>query len=57
MLLTLLFLTQFTPLQGQAILFKVGTGEFLEENRGEFIDIATLGTGAIVSTGRCEISI
>jgi len=45
--------TQFTPSQGQAILFKVATGDILG-NKGEFIDIATLGTGAIVSLGKCE---
>lgn len=47
--------TQFIPYQGQAILFKVATGDVLG-NKGEFVDIATLGTGAIVSTGKCELS-
>ena len=45
--------TQFVPSQGQAMLFKVATGDALG-NKGEFVDIATLGTGAIVSTGKCE---
>jgi hypothetical protein len=45
--------TQFTPSQGQAMMFKVATGDILD-NKGEFIDIATLGTGAIISTGKCE---
>lgn len=45
--------TQFIPSQGQAMLFKVATGDVLG-NKGEFVDIATLGTGAIVSTGKCE---
>ena len=45
--------TQFIPLQGQAMLFKVATGDILG-NKGEFIDIATLGTGAVVSSGKCE---
>ncbi|MBI2640196.1 MAG: hypothetical protein HYW90_04915 [Candidatus Sungbacteria bacterium] len=44
---------QFIPSQGQAMMFKVGTGDILD-NKGEFIDIATLGTGAIVSSGKCE---
>ena len=47
--------TQFIPSQGQAMLFKVATGDILG-NKGEFVDIATLGTGAIVSTGKCEFS-
>lgn len=47
--------TQFIPSQGQAMLFKVATGDILG-NKGEFIDVATLGTGAIVSSGKCEIS-
>ncbi|MEK7555678.1 MAG: hypothetical protein AAB523_00130 [Patescibacteria group bacterium] len=45
--------TQFTPSQGQAMMFKVATGDVLD-NKGEFIDIATLGTGVIVSSGKCE---
>lgn len=44
--------TQFIPSQGQAMLFKVATGDVLG-NKDEFIDIATLGTDAIVSTGKC----
>ena len=47
--------TQFTPSQGQAMLFKVATGDVLG-NKGEFVDIATLGTGAIVSTGKCKFT-
>ncbi len=47
--------TQFIPSQGQAMLFKVATGDVLG-NKGEFVDIATLGTGAIVSTGKCEFT-
>jgi len=45
--------TQFVPLQGQAMLFKVATGDILG-NKGEFIDIATLGTGTVISSGKCE---
>lgn len=45
--------TQFIPLQGQAMMLKVATGDILG-NKGEFIDIATLGTGAVVSSGKCE---
>lgn len=47
--------TQFIPTQGQAMMFKVATGDILG-NKGEFIDIATLGTGAIVSSGECEFA-
>lgn len=47
--------TQFVPSQGQAMLFNVATGDVLG-NKGEFVDIATLGTGAIVSTGKCEFT-
>ncbi|MDP3770328.1 MAG: hypothetical protein Q8R40_05335 [bacterium] len=47
--------TQFVPSQGQAMLFKVATGDVFG-NKGEFVDIATLGTGAIVSTGKCEFT-
>jgi len=45
--------TQFIPSQGQAMLFRVATGDVLG-NKGDFVDIVTLGTGAIVSTGKCE---
>ena len=45
--------TQFVPSQGQAMLFKVATGDVLG-NKGEFVDIATLGTLAIVSFGKCN---
>lgn len=47
--------TQFIPSQGQAMLFKVATGDILG-NKGEFIDIVTLGTGAIISSGKCEFT-
>ncbi len=47
--------TQFIPLQGQAMLFKVATGDILG-NKGEFIDIATFGTGTIISSGKCEFT-
>ncbi len=47
--------TQFTPTQGQAMLFKVATGDVLG-NKGDFIDIATLGTGAVISSGKCEFT-
>ena len=47
--------TQFVPSQGQAMLFKVATGDILG-NKGEFVDIATFGTGTIVSTGKCEFT-
>jgi type II secretory pathway pseudopilin PulG len=45
--------TQFIPSQGQAMLFKVATGDILG-NKGEFIDVVTLGTGTIISSGKCE---
>lgn len=45
--------TQFIPSQGQAMLFKVATGDVLG-NKGEFIDVVTLGTGTIISSGKCE---
>lgn len=47
--------TQFIPSQGQAMLFKVATGDVLG-NKGEFVDIATLGTGTIISSGKCEFT-
>ncbi|MDD2646479.1 MAG: hypothetical protein PHV78_01685 [Patescibacteria group bacterium] len=47
--------TQFVPSQGQAMLFKVATGDILG-NKGEFVDVATLGTMTLVSFGKCEIS-
>ena len=47
--------TQFIPSQGQAMLFKVATGDVLG-NKGEFVDIVTLGTGTIVSAGKCEFA-
>lgn len=45
--------TQFSPTQGQAMLFKAVTDNTLG-NRGEFVDVATIGTGAIISYGKCE---
>lgn len=45
--------TQFIPSQGQAMMFKVATGDTLDD-KGQFIDIATLGTGAVISSGTCE---
>lgn len=45
--------TQFIPLQGQSMLFKVASGDTLG-NKGEFIDVATIGVDAIISTGKCE---
>ncbi|MBI2023459.1 hypothetical protein HYT01_02780 [Candidatus Giovannonibacteria bacterium] len=47
--------TQFIPSQGQAMLFKVATGDVLG-NKGEFVDIATFGTGTIISSGKCEFT-
>jgi len=47
--------TQFVPSQGQAMLFKVATGDVLG-NKGEFVDVATLGTGTIISSGKCEFT-
>lgn len=44
---------QFTPSQGQSMLFKVANGDTMVNN-GEFIDVATLGVGAIISTGKCN---
>ena len=45
--------TQFTPLLGQAMLFKVTNDDPLV-NKGEFVDVATLGTVTLVSFGKCE---
>ena len=47
--------TQFVPSQGQAMLFKVATGDILG-NKGEFVDVVTLGTGTIISSGKCEFT-
>lgn len=47
--------TQFIPSQGQAMLFKVATGDILG-NKGEFVDVVTLGTGTIISSGKCEFT-
>lgn len=47
--------TQFIPVLGQAMLFKVANNDSLATLRGEFVDITTIGTTAIVSTGRCEM--
>jgi hypothetical protein len=46
--------TQFIPLGGQAMLFKVVTDNALD-NKGEFMDMATIGTTVLISTGKCEI--
>ncbi len=46
--------TQFMPSQGQAMLFKVATGEILG-NKGEFVDITTTGRSSIVSFGKCTV--
>lgn len=45
--------TQFIPSERQAMMFKVLTGDILP-NKGEFVDIATLGTQIIISSGKCE---
>lgn len=45
--------TQFMPSQGQAMLFKIATGNVLG-TKGEFVDVATIGTGTIVSFGKCK---
>jgi len=47
--------TQFIPLLGQAMLFKIANDDLLA-NKGEFVDVATLGTSTIVSFGKCNIS-
>lgn len=47
--------TQFIPSQGQAMLFKIAN-EGLEENYGEFVDIVTLGTGSVISFGKCDVA-
>ncbi len=46
--------TQFIPILGQAMLFKVSMDESLG-NKGQFIDIATLGVGAVMSFGKCKV--
>ena len=45
--------TQFVPTMGQAMLFKVTNDDALA-TKGEFVDIATIGTASIVSFGKCE---
>ena len=45
--------TQFSPSTGQAMLFKVTTDDVLG-SKGEFVDVATIGTGTIVSFGKCD---
>jgi len=45
--------TQFVPLLGQAMLFKVANDDLLG-NKGEFVDVATIGTMTLVSFGKCE---
>lgn len=47
--------TQFVPSLGQAMLFKVAGGDLLD-NKGEFVDVATLGTTTLISFGKCELS-
>ena len=47
--------TQFIPSLGQAMLFKVANDDPLV-NKGEFVDVATLGTMIIVSFGKCNTS-
>lgn len=47
--------TQFIPSQGQAMLLKVAGDDPLI-NKGEFVDIATLGTTTLISFGKCEAS-
>lgn len=46
--------TQFTPSLGQAMLFKVANDDSFG-NKGEFVDVATIGTMTLVSFGKCEI--
>lgn len=45
--------TQFSPSGGQAMLFKVTSGNEAG-TKGEFVDVATMGTGTIVSFGKCN---
>jgi hypothetical protein len=47
--------TQFIPIAGQAMLFKVTTDNTLN-SEGEFLDVATLGTTTLISFGKCESS-
>lgn len=44
--------TQFIPKDGRAMLFKVSTGEIV--GKGHFIDLATIATTTVVSSGSCE---
>jgi hypothetical protein len=41
-------------LPANALLFRVDTGTALPKFRGDFVDIATTGTTAVISTGKCE---
>lgn len=47
--------TQFIPSLGQAMLFKIANDDALA-NKGEFVDVATLGTMTIISFGKCKTS-
>lgn len=47
--------TQFIPELGQAMMFKVVTDDALG-NKGEFVDVATLGTATLTSFGKCEMT-
>lgn len=44
---------QFIPSLGQAMFFKVASDDF-QPNKGEFVDVATLGTLTIISFGKCN---
>ncbi|MDO8493421.1 MAG: hypothetical protein Q7S19_02645 [bacterium] len=47
--------TNFTPVNGQAMLFKVANkNASILSSPGEFVDIATIGTQSLISTGKCE---
>lgn len=45
--------TQFSPSGGQAMLFKVTTDDVLG-TKGEFVDVATIGTNTVTSFGKCN---
>lgn len=45
--------TQFSPNGGQAMLFKVTSSDEVG-TKAEFVDVATMGTGTIVSFGKCN---
>jgi hypothetical protein len=46
--------THFIPSENQAMLFKVITEDILLGDKGEFVDVATLGLGTLVSYGKCQ---